>query len=877
MNIAGLQTRNRKFQRQIIPYYIGEKFDFSYDLSLFSPSNNVEFGLKSSDGTIISKYSLKSGFVYDYSGRIISTYRAGENKLTFGIKRDPFTSGFFSYQVFNDRPISFNDAFADYQSKPVEEFYIKNNTTTPFDFDLNIKGFVPPTLFSELVPIAANVYSGHMIQSGYNSYPFDRITYGIFGIEIAESQGKITSIGGSGSESGSKTGSGKISYLVSGSSITNGNLVTLTFDTYFGKVQTGILVNGSFGSQVINGNPETGTSISIYGPSNLLPAGGDLTFQIDYMSNKTNNLYIELDTDSAYALQKISGEAEGTLAYSGIISKNGLLYSEPFLRGTADLQSVANSVYNTNFSLADRYAVVSQRVSTRSLSTVYTGVNELTKKKLLMTGQYHGSFAPLNNYYFECYGDAIFNHNFIGSENGVVSINENQSCFPVFDYTTGIFYVASTLAGLSNPSGSGTRIRYSGNSFLAFPDDVGTARVSGLFTGQGVMTTTVPYGTFFGYGSAAVNSSRVELNGSGPGEVLYYGNALDWIGPDGYAPYAPVISNPGDAGRGAVCILDPVRGYGELSNGVQSFYGSGLPSPPLQTWGYPTGPSRIVVEPQTLAYRKFFSIPYITGYYVGSEGTARVTGFGFTGYAFAYVDFPGGTYPGPVFPEPGDTEMYPYEGNNESIKVNGTSYFGRGIIYNSGVLDDGNSLFGMYITDDDNLVNDSNLQADGNFKYNAVFDITSGQYHANHNITVSQAYITLSTLYPARRDLNVNGGPGVAGEQAYIEFENPEIYKTESHTIHGAGFAQNYAISSRYDLFYSQNPDSFPVAGYKANGWYNATKFFRTPYYYPSQFKQSYLKVKSLSTDPETFENLTLRAYTAGKTGEITITTNTNV
>ncbi len=84
ITVSGNTSKTRRFQQQLPPDYLGDNLDFNYSLSLYSPGKNLIFGLKSSDGTVRSQYTLKSGLVFDYQDRFITTYQSGENRFDYG-------------------------------------------------------------------------------------------------------------------------------------------------------------------------------------------------------------------------------------------------------------------------------------------------------------------------------------------------------------------------------------------------------------------------------------------------------------------------------------------------------------------------------------------------------------------------------------------------------------------------------------------------------------------------------------------------------------------------------------------------------------------------------------------------------------------------
>jgi len=135
-------TGIRRFQEQIIPNYLGQDLDFSYDLSIFEPSENIYFGVRSENGVNKSEYRFLSGFIYDYSGRAVSTYQNGETRINYGLKYETLFGetgkSYLSYEQINDRPISFGDKFVNYSGNPFDRFYIENKGSKNFSFAFTI-------------------------------------------------------------------------------------------------------------------------------------------------------------------------------------------------------------------------------------------------------------------------------------------------------------------------------------------------------------------------------------------------------------------------------------------------------------------------------------------------------------------------------------------------------------------------------------------------------------------------------------------------------------------------------------------------------------------------------------------------------------------
>jgi hypothetical protein len=846
ITVSGNTTKTRRFQQQLPPAYLGQNLDFNYSLSLYAPGSNVIFGLKSSDGTVRSQYTLKSGLVFDYQDRFITTYQSGENKFDYGLKKELiFNLGvedYYSYQKFNDRLISSEDLYSDYISKPFDRFFIQNLGSENVNFDLSINGFSPPTEYSNLIGIGSNLFSGNLTQLGLNSYPLQSVPYGLLGVSLAASDGSVKSF--------QTSGSGGVHYIISGNNIFSNQSINVEFDTLFGRISKTIIA--TTGSSTIGGESDSGVYLSLYGPSNLVQTKSSLEFEIDYYSNYDNQMVLELESNTSFAISNLSGTGAGILNYSGNVRKSGLIYSAPNITGTADLSTVGNSIFNTQYSLEDTTINISAAAASRTTGVFFTGVNSFTITGVNIIGTYDGPYPPYIDYLFSGLGDAVVSHDYIESDEGVYYFNEMWNGFLNSGYSP-YFYVEPP--GATSPFAAGG-IQVSAYNTTLFPTGVGQGMVTALKTGEGIVTRGVPITSFFGEGTGRTYTSRIEIYGSGTGDVSFVGNAYDWGAPVPIVPYLPVSDI---WGNGAECTLDSTTARGRISNGITGFYGTGAPLNQYQTWGFPTGPSNIVIAPMLLEFYENLAVTDVVGGY-SSSGTRIPMTFGFTGRTIGYINFPGVTMQGPVFPSPDDTGVYPYVGNG-IIATNGNSYYGRGCIFSSGSTDNGSETFGLYVLKGTDT------------PFEVEYSIQSGGYFGTYAGTCDRAFIPLPVIYPATREV-VGTEETIIYNSVSLEFPDPAINRTSSGLFYGYGYVPSGDIDSKFNLYYSEEEGIYNLS-YKQENWYIPTKFIRTePYIYEAGFKKGYVKVDYTSADTDSSDEVTLRVKVGGKTGEVNILTN---
>ena len=847
ITVSGNTTKTRRFQQQLPPAYLGQNLDFNYSLSLYAPGSNVIFGLKSSDGTVRSQYTLKSGLVFDYQDRFITTYQSGENKFDYGLKKELiFNLGvedYYSYQKFNDRLISSEDLYSGYTGKPFDRFFIQNLGSENVNFDLSINGFSPPTEYSNLIGIGSNLFSGNLTQLGLDSYPLQSVPYGLLGVSLAASDGSVKSFQAS--------GSGGVHYIISGNNIFSNQSINVEFDTLFGRISKTIIA--TTGSSTVGGESDSGVYLSLYGPSNLVQTKSSLEFEIDYYSNYDNQMILELETATSFATSNLSGTGAGILNYSGNVRGSGLIYSAPNITGTADLSTVGNSIFNTQYSLEDTTINISAAAASRTTGVFFTGENTFTVTGVSIKGIYTGPYPPYIGYSFSGLGDALVTYNYTEFDQGVHSFESVD--FPGYlnsGYSP-YFYIDSST---SSPFVNGG-VQVSAYNEALFPTGVGTGPVTILRTGEGIVTREVPIASFFGEGTGRTYTSRIEIYGSGTGDVSFVGNAYDWTTAGVTVPFTP---DPIEW-EGANCDLTSTTARGRISNGITGFYGTGAPLEQYQTWGFPTGPSNIVIAPMVLECYENLAVTNIAGgYSATSGGVVNPVTFGFTGRTIGYINFPGVTMQGPVFPSPDDTGVYPYVGNG-IIATNGNSYYGRGCIFSSGSTDNGSETFGLYVLKGTDT------------PFEVEYSIQSGGYFGTYAGTCDRAFIPLPVIYPATREV-IGTEETILYNSVSLEFPDPTINRTSSGLFYGYGYVPSGDIDSKFNLYYSEEDGVYSLS-YKQQNWYTPTKFIRPdPYIYEAGFKKGYVKVDYTSADTDSSDEVTLRVKVGGKTGEVNILTN---
>lgn len=846
ITVSGNTSKTRRFQQQLPPDYLGDNLDFNYSLSLYSPGKNLIFGLKSSDGTVRSQYTLKSGLVFDYQDRFITTYQSGENRFDYGLKKELIfnlgTEDYYSYQKFNGRLISSEDLYSGYTGKPFDRFFIQNLGSENVNFDLSINGFAPPTEYSNLIGIGENLFSGNLIQSGLSGYPSQSVPYGLLGVSVAASDGSVKSFQAS--------GSGGVHYIISGNNIFSNQSVNVEFDTLFGRISKTLIA--TTGTSTVAGIYDSGIYLSLYGPSNLVQTNSSLEFEIDYYSNYDNKMTLELETASSFATSNLSGTGAGILNYSGNVRGSGLIYSAPKITGTANLLDPENEPFNTQYNLVDTIISISKAAPSRTTQVYFTGVNSFIITGVLIDGLYNGPYPGYMGYSFSGLGDVVATHDYIESEQGIHIFNERCYGYLNSGYSP-YFYVDSSTTPFVNGG-----VKVDAYNPALFATGLGGGNVNVLKTGEGIVTRESPVASFFGEGTGRTYTSRIELYGSGTGDVSFVGNAYDWE-PNGIGvPYGPVTD---EWGYGAECNLTSTTARGWISNGITGFYGTGAPLEQYQTWGFPTGPSNIVIAPMMLEFYENLAVPNITGgYSPTSGGVVNPAVFGFTGRTVGYINFPGITMQGPVFSSPNDTGVYPYVGNG-IIATNGNSYYGRGCIFSSGSSDDGSETFGLYVIKGTDT------------PFEVEYSIQSGGYFGTYAGTCDRAFIPLPVIYPATREV-IGEEETIIYNTISLEFPDPAINLTASGLFYGYGYVPSGNINSKFNLYYSETDGNYGTS-YKDYGWFSPTKFMNpTPYNYDAGFIKGYVKVDYTSTDTDSSDEVTLRVKAGGKTGEINILTN---
>lgn len=840
MIVPANTLKERRIQEQVQTGT--DPLDFYYKLNLVNPGPYVNFGLKSSDNTERAVYKLRSGLVYDYSGRLVSTYQSGANVFEYGLKSG--LTGFSSYQTINDRLISLDDFFTGYSTKPFDRFFVANSGANDLSFELNINGFIPDTKFSNLVSIGNNLYSGYFQQSNALS----TINYGLFDISIAEDRGTISSF--------DKNGLGKINYIINGNNLLNGDVVDLGFNTYYGNVSKSLSVvsqdngGGGGGGVEINGVSETGIYINLYGDTNEIAANSSSEFELHYYSNLLTNVLISLSGVTGTSLSYMSGIGPGLLDFSGYIRKSGVLYSSEFATGIADLDDPINLGFNSQYVKNIQYLDIEKKVAVRETGSFFTGPQTFEVTGVLIEGIYTGPYTPFIHKNFSGYGNVSIYHDFQQIEEGLYSItNESFNGFLNPDILP--FWVEGVPY---------TDLYY-------FPNTKGTTyNLTRTFTGEGIVTKQIDVGNILGYGFGDTANSKKKVAGVGTGNITYMGDSY------GYSLYG--------LNDRTVAKVDSaqVSANGILSNGSVNFYGTGLSTTDQYINSYPTGPSKIIVDPCELVIVSDLNLDSVI-MYEGSTGPQIPVLKQYTGLTTGYVQFQGGIFNGPVFKDPLDTGIYPYI-NSSEIQSSGNSYFGCGAIFMSGGSFDGVNQYGLYITSE---------YAGGDMEVS--YYLKSGAFRGNYKSFTNRAYFKdqniYKAIYPKVLGNSVNGNETFThyGDM-YLEFQNRIFYPKTTGLFQGYGKIPATNITEKFNLEYSQTPfdstDQTPtIIDYKEENYFYGDQYVKTglnsilvPYEYPADYKKAYLRVSYITEDDESYDQAILKVAASGTTGTLTLFTN---
>ena len=842
MIVPANTSKERRIQEQVQTGT--DPLDFYYKLNLINPGPYVNFGLKSSDNTERAVYKLRSGLVYDYSGRLVSTYQSGANVFEYGLKSG--LTGFSSYQTINDRLISLDDFFTGYSAKPFDRFFVANSGANDLSFELNINGFIPDTKFSNLTSIGDNFYSGNFQQSN----ELATINYGLFDISIAEDRGSVYSF--------DQNGVGKINYVISGNNLLNGDIVDLGFNTYYGNVSKSLSVvsQGGGGGTDVNGISETGIYINLYGDTNEIAANSSSEFELHYYSNLITNVLISLSGVTGTSLSYMSGIGPGLLDFSGYIRKSGVLYSSEFATGIADLNDAINLGFNSQYVKNIQYLDIEKKVAVRETGSFFTGPQTFEVTGVLLKGTYKGPYTPFIDKIFSGYGNAYFNYEFTDSDQGIYEINQplpgnlNPDILPFWidgiPYSD-LYYFPDSSALTSPPT---------------TPNNI-----QKIFTGEGIITKQINVGDILGYGFGDTANSKKKVAGVGTGNITYMGDSYDYHQTLLNDKFVAQVKSTHQSANGI------------LTNGSLNFYGTGfsIDGQYSQIDSYPTGPSKIIVDPCELIIVTDLNLPSVT-MYSGSTGPQIPTLKEYTGFTTGYVQFQGGVFNGPVFKDPLDTGIYPYI-NSSEILSNGESYFGCGAIFMSGGSFDGVNQYGLYITSE---------YAGGDMEVS--YSLRSGVYHGEYKTFTKTAYFTgqnvNQAIYPKVIGIPVDGNETFTHDSVYLEFQNRIFYPKTTGLFQGYGKIPATNITEKFNLEYSETPfdstDPTPtIIDYKEENYFYGDQYVKTgensilvPYEYPADYKKAYLRVSYITEDDESYDQAILKVAASGTTGTLTLFTN---
>lgn len=822
MILTGSQTLRRNFQRQQIPAYL-PPLDFSMELEISDIGPDLSFGLSRRNNTQIFNYDLRSGIVIDFSGRNVGTYQSGTN--TFGIQVVPTGIVF----RINDRLVS-NDITAYNSGNPLEQFYIKNNSSNTSNFNLTLNGFIPPTEFLGLGTTDGLLsVTGMMRQSGYDDHIGDLAFYEVFGISVPPLYGNVIF---------DYSGSGKIGYSITGGAYSYNDLIPVTFDTYFGSYTYDIEITGVGADG--NGTSDTGISLNLYGADNLMTDSNSLDFFLDYYSNVTNSVVIELEVDQSESLTTLSGNGEGGVTYQGYVNRTGTIFSvDGLATGRADLFDVSNAAYNTQYAVIEQFLEIT-KPGYFSKPTYFVGDMAFTYTGVLLQGVYDGPRPDFIGRNWRAYGDVTVVHNFIAAETGVVEIND---VFP----------------GTGNPSYSGFDISQPGGGYLSyiadptmFPTGIGYASILATGTGMGNVTITDEF-SFFGSGIGPVGTGYSLIPATGTGSSVYFGNANDALFYNDYeAAYPgelPSLSSP----QGDFIHVSGLYNIGLTSYNGNLYSISGYLSPYETTWAVASGPSRITFQGGEVTVVHYFAIANgITG--VGPSGADAI--FGYTGYATGVLSFPAVTVPGPVFGDARDTTLRPWGGGNGVYTVGSVNY-GQSKIFGS-LYFTPNSV-GITAQMEANPPQVSyEVEVDG--KHGVYVNPLTGSYFEGGDVQMLVTDIPSNTI-----------------SRPSLSFLNPFTTAFVSPVVF-TGFARvpEGSPNKVFNLFEGTIEDSVLV-DYNAQGWSLGNKLVRpSPEIFPADAASRYLKVQYLSTDTESQGSATLRVIAGSETQEILITGNSN-
>ncbi len=821
MIISGNTTGYRPILRQLPASYM-EPLRFSFTLDAAGLGDNVEFGLCRDNNTPIIKYNLRSGFVYDYSGRLAGTYQSGNNTFNYN-----YYSG-NSWQYINERLVSSQDSFPNYTGTPFEKFYVKNNSSSPIDLSLDINGFIPPTEYSSLSSLNLLGLTGYLRQSGIIDNPSQGILYQIFDISVPSQYGTVNYF--------QSSGTGQIQYTITGGSYAADDLIPVTFNTYWGQYTIDIPISGS-SSGPENGASESGIFLNLYGEENLVSINQSLDFYVDYFSSSETPVTLELEVTGGGFMANLSGTGQGFVHYEGYIVGTGTVYSVGPATGIADLFSVENSIYNTQYELETQYLNIS-KTGNWSKDAFYTGVIRYNFDNIRLTGTYEGPNPDLIGRGWDATGSVQIDYEYTADQGGFATLDDFYLGYPGAIFNGHYFNIY-----LNPPGGTGAMgdpIKYP-NTPAFFPTSPGRALLPPYAiaqTGKGFMSFNAPTG-FVGEGTGRVQGATKEIDIIATGSSFYQGNINDWMTWEEYPLDKP--DTPTEGGALIQC-------GGLYSQGVAAYGGELIPvttpiGPYSYEWGYGAGSTEIVINSNTAYVKRSLAIPLLTG--VNDAGVEVIQGF--TGDAVGYMSFPTTVVSGPTFLDSRNETLTLLDGTFNSFEGSASTYFGRSCIF--GEISFSLESIGLSISMPELgfIIQDTN--------FSSFYEST---------LASPSETIYLKDLYPYRD-----------GEISSIRFVNETVSAIVPDVIfEGQARVGTTGAVGIFNLLDGLDEDS-SLNDYTDLGWYSGNKFIRpTPEIFPAGSQSRYVRVDYLGTDTESEAYATLRVISPTTTGEIFITGN---
>lgn len=828
MIVSGGQTLRRPFLKQLPASYM-EPLNFSFILEGNGFGENVSFGLCDDSNNSLINYNLRSGIVYDYSGRNAGTYQSGINKFEYF-----FTGN--SWQKINDRLVSLGDPYSNYSGNPFRKFYISNNSSSPIDFDLTINGFSPPTEFTQLGTSNLTTLSGFLNQSGLSANPGQEILYEVFNISVPSQYGTVNYF--------DQNGLGQISYTISGAIYSFNDSIPVTFDTYWGEFTYNLGITGNAGGGVIGGG-EAGTYLNVYGVDNLVNYNGTLNFNLDYYSNVETPVSIELQVITGNTTAQLSGYATGTSSFAGNVVGSGYLQSMS-ATGIADLQAPINTGFNTQYDVLDRYLNITQSMVSQDLFYFtgqyrHAGVfrDDSLLNYYLVTGYYAGPKTELIGGQYRTYNTIHVDHNFIPSDLGVY-------------FFSGAAISDSTISSVSfdwraSPS----------DPWVEYPNDVGLRPeiTNGLgtgytvdpyvqlITGQGYMSFTKDI-SIFGYGVGRVGNNSTFISATGiTGSINYTGSPTNGINYSSY-PYDKPVVFPTSLGGVLYQLYEESReGYVDYNGNIVPAIG--VADPNSFTWGYASGPTTLTLDAKDGYTTRFLSYASITG----QNSTGGIVSRGYTGTAVGFIlNGPVATIPGPTFSGTRNTSFFTFTGGYGLNPISGASY-GR-----------------------------SEMRQGFSYSYDAVGmpgtypDVVYTIVDTNFRASVTLPLTGYQPIY-----LDILQPKGFTNKGTYINFLDGEMNYSNSGQIF-SGYAEISAsgVVGNFNLLEGLDETSNQI-NYIANGWISGNSLIRPmPEIFPDDSACRYLTVEYLNSNPSSLASAILRISGGSVLEEIYITGNSD-